>query len=158
MRAIESSYYTPRHAGTKPRKEQVPGEGRDPLFSVVLVDRCVPAFAGMTRFLHRTIAHMAFLTDKEELKPGLVIFRRGDVQHRNWYCRVKLPRTDRGGSSGQWNSRPGSWIGTSFMLASRRRIRPSAANSIAVRAVPIARIVARFILEAHRDAVVGESP
>ena len=38
---------------------------------------------------------MAFLTDKEELKPGLVIFRRGDVQHRNWYCRVKLPKTDR---------------------------------------------------------------
>src|ERR1700686_3445534 len=48
-----------------------------------------------TRFLHRTIAHMTFLTDKEELKPGLVIFRRGDVQHRNWYCRVKLPKTDR---------------------------------------------------------------
>ncbi len=40
-------------------------------------------------------APMTFLTDKEELKPGLVIFRRGDVQHRNWYCRVKLPKTDR---------------------------------------------------------------
>jgi hypothetical protein len=40
-------------------------------------------------------APMAFLTDKEELKPGLVIFRRGDVQHRNWYCRVKLPKSDR---------------------------------------------------------------
>jgi integrase len=38
---------------------------------------------------------MTFLTDKEELKPGLVIFRRGDVQHRNWYCRVKLPKSDR---------------------------------------------------------------
>ena len=38
---------------------------------------------------------MAFLTDKEELKPGLVIFRRGNVRHRNWYCRVKLPKTDR---------------------------------------------------------------
>jgi integrase len=38
---------------------------------------------------------MAFLTDKEELKPGLVIFRRGDVQHRNWYCRVKIPKSDR---------------------------------------------------------------
>ena len=38
---------------------------------------------------------MTFLVDKEELKPGLVIFRRGDVQHRNWYCRVKLPKTDR---------------------------------------------------------------
>lgn len=38
---------------------------------------------------------MAFITDKEELKPGLVIFRRQDVAHRNWYCRVKLPREDR---------------------------------------------------------------
>ena len=38
---------------------------------------------------------MAFIDDKEELKPGLVIFRRTDVQHRNWYCRVKLPKADR---------------------------------------------------------------
>ncbi len=29
---------------------------------------------------------MAFLTDKEELKPGLIIFRRGDVEHRMWSC------------------------------------------------------------------------
>lgn len=35
---------------------------------------------------------MTFLTDKEELKPGLVIFRRADVQHRNWYCRIKVPQ------------------------------------------------------------------
>jgi integrase len=38
---------------------------------------------------------MAFITDKEELKPGLIIFRRSDVQHHNWYCRVKLPKADR---------------------------------------------------------------
>jgi len=38
---------------------------------------------------------MAFVTDKEELKPGLIIFRRADVDHRNWYCRVKLPKADR---------------------------------------------------------------
>jgi integrase len=38
---------------------------------------------------------MAFVTDKEELKPGLIIFRRSDVQHRNWYCRVKVPKADR---------------------------------------------------------------
>ena len=37
---------------------------------------------------------MAFITDKEELKPGLIIFRRGDVMHRNFYCRVKLPKDD----------------------------------------------------------------
>jgi integrase len=38
---------------------------------------------------------MAFLVDTQELKPGLIIFRRADVKHRNWYCRVKLPRSDR---------------------------------------------------------------
>jgi hypothetical protein len=38
---------------------------------------------------------MSFITDKEELKPGLIIFRRGDVGHRCWYCRIKLPKADR---------------------------------------------------------------
>jgi integrase len=33
--------------------------------------------------------------DVEELKPGLILFRRGDVQHRNWYCRIKLAGQDR---------------------------------------------------------------
>ncbi len=38
---------------------------------------------------------MAFLVDTQELKPGLIIFRRADVKHRNWYCRIRLPRADR---------------------------------------------------------------
>lgn len=38
---------------------------------------------------------MAFLTDVQELKNGLIIFRRTDVKHKNWYCRVKLPNEDR---------------------------------------------------------------
>ena len=38
---------------------------------------------------------MTFITDKEELKPGLIIFRRGDVDHKNFYCRIKLPKADR---------------------------------------------------------------
>jgi integrase len=38
---------------------------------------------------------MAFITDKEELAPGLIIFRRTDVDHRNWYCRIKVPKADR---------------------------------------------------------------
>jgi hypothetical protein len=37
---------------------------------------------------------MAFIIDKEELKPGLIIFRRGDVEHKNFYCRIKLPKAD----------------------------------------------------------------
>jgi hypothetical protein len=35
------------------------------------------------------------ITGKEELKPGLVLFRRGDVEHRMWYCRMKMPKADR---------------------------------------------------------------
>ncbi len=38
---------------------------------------------------------MAFITDKEELKPGLILFRRSDVKHHNWYCRIQLPKADR---------------------------------------------------------------
>jgi integrase len=38
---------------------------------------------------------MTFMTNTQELKPGLVIFRRTDVQHHNWYCRMKLPGEDR---------------------------------------------------------------
>ncbi len=38
---------------------------------------------------------MSFIIDKEELKPGLIVFRRGDVDHRNFYCRIKLPKADR---------------------------------------------------------------
>jgi hypothetical protein len=30
-------------------------------------------------------AQMAFVVDKEELKPGLILFRRADVDRNNWY-------------------------------------------------------------------------
>jgi integrase len=33
--------------------------------------------------------------DIEELKAGLIIFRRGDVQHKRWYARLKVPNEDR---------------------------------------------------------------
>ncbi len=33
--------------------------------------------------------------DIEELKSGLIIFRRGDVGHKRWYCRMKVPNEDR---------------------------------------------------------------
>jgi integrase len=39
---------------------------------------------------------MATRVDVEELKPGLIIFRRSEVKRRrNWYCRIKLPGEDR---------------------------------------------------------------
>ena len=36
-----------------------------------------------------------FLTDVQKLKSGLILFRRSDVQHKNWYCRVKVPNSGR---------------------------------------------------------------
>ncbi len=51
---------------------------------------------------------MALLVDTRELKPGLIIFRRADVKHRNWYCRVKLPRMERMSGYGQRPSVPRS--------------------------------------------------
>ena len=36
-----------------------------------------------------------FMTDVQQLKDGLIIFKRTDVQHRNWYCRIKIPNEDR---------------------------------------------------------------
>ncbi len=36
-----------------------------------------------------------FMVDVHKLKPGVIIYRRTDVQHRNWYCRIKLPKQDR---------------------------------------------------------------
>jgi hypothetical protein len=41
------------------------------------------------QFLNRKAGRMAFLADKEELKPELVILRRLDIAHRNWYCQIK---------------------------------------------------------------------
>jgi len=37
----------------------------------------------------------AFIVDQQELKPGLILFRRSDVKHRNWYCRIKIPQESR---------------------------------------------------------------
>ncbi|MEZ0261968.1 MAG: hypothetical protein ACAH80_13235, partial [Alphaproteobacteria bacterium] len=37
----------------------------------------------------------SFLTDVQQLKSGLILFRRSDVQHKNWYCRIKVPSTSR---------------------------------------------------------------
>jgi hypothetical protein len=37
----------------------------------------------------------SFLTDVQHVKPGLLIFRRGDVQHSNWYSRAKVPHSKR---------------------------------------------------------------
>jgi len=34
---------------------------------------------------------MAYLLDVQELKTGLFIYRRKDVDNNNWYCRIKVP-------------------------------------------------------------------
>ena len=38
---------------------------------------------------------MSFILDKELIKPGLIIFRRGDVGHDQFYCRVRIQNEDR---------------------------------------------------------------
>jgi integrase len=38
---------------------------------------------------------MKFITDKEQVKAGLIIFRRGDVGHDQYYCRVRIQNEDR---------------------------------------------------------------
>ena len=38
---------------------------------------------------------MSFILNKEQIKPGLIIFRRGDVEHGNFYCRVRIQNEDR---------------------------------------------------------------
>ena len=38
---------------------------------------------------------MSFILDKEQIKPGLIIFRRGDVGHDNYYCRIRIQNEDR---------------------------------------------------------------
>lgn len=38
---------------------------------------------------------MSFVLDKEQVKPGLIIFRHGDVGHDNYYCRVRIRNEDR---------------------------------------------------------------
>ena len=35
------------------------------------------------------------MLNKQELKPGLVIFQRSDVNHTDWHCRIKVPKQDR---------------------------------------------------------------
>ena len=35
---------------------------------------------------------MDILTEVRELKNGLIIYRRGDVKHNNWYCRIRVPK------------------------------------------------------------------
>lgn len=38
---------------------------------------------------------MAFIIDKEALKSALIIFWHGDLERRNFYCRIKLSKEDR---------------------------------------------------------------
>ena len=67
----------------------------------------------------------------------------------------------RGPGAGQKNLRSDSRIGTSLMLASRRRIRPlfvELPQFVAVAAMPAAVGVVPLVLEPHGDPVVGEGP
>lgn len=45
--------------------------------------------------IHDDEPQRGFLVDTERLKPGLIVFRRSDVKHRNWYCRIKVPQSNK---------------------------------------------------------------
>jgi len=55
---------------------------------------------------------MAFLHDVQHLKSGLVIYRRADVKHENWYCRIRI--------AGQRRYKPISLKTTDITLAKER--------------------------------------
>ena len=38
---------------------------------------------------------MNFIVDKEKIKAGLIIFRRGDVEHDQFYCRIRIENENR---------------------------------------------------------------
>ena len=64
-----------------------------------------------------------------ELKPGLIIFRRGDVEHRMWYCRMKMPKADRYKTvslktSDKEASRERDFDQDAAIRSSRNRLRP----------------------------------
>jgi transcriptional regulator with XRE-family HTH domain len=53
-----------------------------------LPDKDLQMATRSSQILHRTESTMAFLTDVTKLKDDLILFRRGDVQHSKWYCRM----------------------------------------------------------------------
>jgi integrase len=47
------------------------------------------------QILHSGASRWRSSPTRRSSKSGLIIFRRGDVAHRNFYCRIKLPKEDR---------------------------------------------------------------
>jgi hypothetical protein len=47
-----------------------------------------------TQFLHSGKPH-GVSDGQGRTQPGLVIFRCTDARHRNWHCRIKIPKSDR---------------------------------------------------------------
>ncbi len=97
---------------------------------------------------------MAFITDKEELKPGLVIFRRADVAHRNWYCRVKLPKADRYKTV----SLKTSDIGSARQLAFKQdyKVQFSLENDVPVFNRPFSEVAKDYVATQEQRAKRGE--
>lgn len=97
---------------------------------------------------------MAFITDKEELKPGLIIFRRADVDHRNYYCRVKLPKEDRYKTV----SLKTSDVGSARQLAFRQdyKVQFSLENDLPIFNRPFSQVAEEFVALQERRAAAGE--
>jgi integrase len=97
---------------------------------------------------------MTFIIDKEVLQPGLILFRRSDVQHRNWYCRIKLPKADRYKTI----SLKTPDITTARQLAGREEARVSfkLESGIPVFNRPFREVANEYLAEQRRRAKRGE--
>jgi len=52
-------------------------------------------FQAQTQATQRRMTTGALSSGSVALEAGLILFRRGDVDHRMWYCRMKMPKADR---------------------------------------------------------------
>src|SRR5271154_3457152 len=97
---------------------------------------------------------MAFITDKEELKPGLIIFRRADVDHRNYYCRVKLPKADRYKTV----SLKTADVGSARQLAFKQdyKVQFSLENDLPIFNRPFSQVAEEYVAFQKRRAAAGE--
>jgi hypothetical protein len=97
---------------------------------------------------------MAFIIDKEKLKSGLIIFRRGDVAHRNFYCRIKLPKEDRYKTIALRTTDKQSAIDQAFDLDADIRFRIK--HDVPVFNRPFRQVAEEYIAVLQRRAKLGE--
>lgn len=97
---------------------------------------------------------MALIIVKEILKTGLFIFRRGDVAHRNFYCRIKFPKEDRYKTIALRTTDKRSAIDQAFDLDADIRFRIK--HDVPVFNRPFRQVAEEYITGLQRRAKLGE--